>query len=309
MEEIQGKILSDIIYKTTIKTGSRICGYYKFKDVFQFLESDTPSNLTNKFMDIEFNNKYCNPEIYLEKNTSDIAKLRRNKNSHINFLNEIVALITLSTNQPCNLIIDEHEIFPSNFMKSDTFTDNSTKFEIRKVPNRISFRQNSTMSFIEIQDTAFSYFENYFKLDNNARKAYSTSIVLFNKMRQIMLISSSMSVVGFISCIENLIAFEDSKSKNKPEKCKTCNALLYSIAKKFKAFMEKYSEFDTENTNKLLNEFYSRRSTITHTGNLFYMDRVLTDFPMLEYRKEFLEIESHVRIALYNYLLNYDFGP
>lgn len=87
-----------------------------------------------------------------------------------------------------------------------------------------------------------------------------------------------------------------------------CKTPKYSISKKFKAFMEQYSEFNTENTNKLLNEFYSRRSTITHTGNLFYMDReILSDFSMIEYREEFLEIETHVRIALYNYLLKYEF--
>ncbi len=307
MEEKQEIFVSDIIYKSTIKTSSMISGYYQFKDVFKFLKSDTESDFLNKFMDIEFNNKYCNPDIYLNKNTPENIKKRRIDNSHINFFNEIVALITISTNQPCTLIKNENEIFPSNFEKIDKFSQNLNDLEIRKVPNRISTRQNSTMDFIAIQDTAFNYFENYFKLDNAARKAYSTSIILFNKMRQIMLICSSMSVVGMISSIESLIAFEESKAKVKPTKCPTCNTPIYSISKKFKAFMEKYSEFNTENKNKLLNDFYGRRSTIAHTGNLLYMDRVLTDFPMVEYREEFLEIESHIRIALYNYLLKYEF--
>ena len=71
--------------------------------------------------------------------------------------------------------------------------------------------------------------------------------------------------------------------------------------------MGEFSEFNVDNPNTLLNKFYSRRSSISHSGGILEIDRLLSKFSMKEHR-EFTEIESHVRIALFNYLLKYDFG-
>jgi hypothetical protein len=71
--------------------------------------------------------------------------------------------------------------------------------------------------------------------------------------------------------------------------------------------MQRFSEFNLENPNSLLNKFYSRRSSISHSGGILEIDRLLSKFSMAEH-SEFTEIETHVRIALFNYLLKYDFG-
>lgn len=300
------------LYKSTLKSGSIMNGHYRYSDVFQIVESDKESSIgSGNYLNIEYNQAYANmhPNKVATDNPDDTFYQNRILDrAHLDFLKELISLLSIVTNQYYDLDFDrERNIRPSNQEKIEAFSDTSSSFEIRKESDRIAQRQNHTMSFVSIHLAADDFFQNYFKLSPEARSRYNASIFLYQSMRKIFLTSASMAIIGLISAIENLMDFEDKKVNKKSDPCKVCNQPVYSISKRFKEFMQKFSEFDLENANNLLNKFYSRRSSISHTGGILEIDRLLSKFSMQEHR-EFTEIESYVRIALFNYLLKYDFG-
>lgn len=278
-------------------------GYYKYSDIFQITESKMASSIQGgKYLDIEYNESYASS--FRSKPIDDRARER----VHLDFLKELISLLSIATNQYYEIDFDKKfNIRPPSQEGIDAFSDISLSREIRRSPNRVSQRQNYTMSFVSIHPDADDFFKNYFRLSAEARSRFNASIFLYQGMRKILLTSASMAVIGLISAIENLMDFEGKKIQGKTENCQTCSQPIHSISKKFKAFMLRFSQFDVDNKNKLLSEFYSKRSKISHAGGILEIDRLLSKFSMEEHR-EFTEIESHVRIALFNYLLNYDFS-
>lgn len=301
------------LYRSTLKSGSIMGGYYKYSNVFQILESKKISSArTGKYLDIEYNEAYGRSvptKIKIESQEDHaFAANRQRERAHLDFLKELVALLSVVTNQYCEIDFNkEVNILPDDQEKIPEFSDVSAMHEIRRDPNRISQRQNHTMSFVAIHPETDAFFDNYFKLDDVVRSRYNASIFLYQNMRKIFLTSASMAIVGLISAIENLMELERERNKFVVPQCKECKSPIYKISARFKDFMLKYSEFEVDDKNKLLNKFYSRRSKISHTGAILEIDQLISRFSMQEHR-EFTEIETHVRIALFNYLLKYQQG-
>ncbi len=300
------------IYRSTLKSGSIMCGHYRYLDVFQIVESEKESSIrSGKYLDIEYNQAYSKvTHNKVDPNDEDAVfyENRMRERAHLDFLKELISLLSIVTNQYYDLDFEkEISVRPPDQENIEKFSDTSSSTEIRKDPYRVMQRQNFTNSFVSIHSSADVFFKNYFRLDAEARSRYDVSIFLYQSMRKIFLASASMAIIGLISAIENLMEFESKKTNKNPGQCTECGQLIYSISKRFKEFMGKFSEFDVDNPNALLNKFYSRRSSISHSGGILEIDRLLSKFSMKEHR-EFTEIESHVRIALFNYLLRYDFG-
>lgn len=299
------------LYRSTLKSGSMMCGYYRYLDVFQIIESAKGSSIcSGNYLDIEYNQAYANAAHGKADINGDAAfyENRMLERAHLDFLKELISLLSIVTNQYYDLDFEgEISVRPPDQENIEKFSDTSSFPKIRKDPCRVVQRQNFTNSFVSIHPSADDYFNNYFRLDAEARSRYDSSIFLYQSMRKILLTSASMAIIGLISAVENLMDFESKKANKNPDQCKECNQPIYSISKRFKEFMGKFSEFDVDNPNALLNKFYSRRSSISHAGGILEIDRLLSKFSMKEHR-EFTEIESHVRIALFNYLLKYDFS-
>lgn len=299
------------LYRTTLKSGSLVSGHYRYSDVFQILESQKISSFKDgKFVDIEYNQAYGSARPALPLDISDdeaFYQRRLQELAHLDLLKELIALLSIATNQYYDIDYDNKtNIRPSEQLAIDKFTDTSSSLDIRKDPNRVIQRQNYTLSFLSIHPDADKFFENYFKLSAKARLRYNASIFIYQSMRKILLTSASMAIVGLISAIENLMDFEVERTRTKIQRCKNCNQPIYTLTKRFKEFMSEFSEFNVDDTDNLLRKFYSRRSEISHAGKILEIDRLLSTFSMKEHR-EFTEIETHVRIALFNYLLKYDF--
>jgi hypothetical protein len=300
------------LYRSTLKSGSIMNGYYRYLDVFQIIESTKPSSIHNgKYLDVEYNQAYANvSHSKVDINYSDAVfyENRMRERAHLDFLKELIALLSIVTNQYYDLDFEkEVNIRPPDQEVIGGFTDISSSHEIGKDPCRVARRQNFTLSLVSIHPAANVFFENYFRLNEEARSRYNASIFLYQSMRNIFHTSASMAIVGLISAIENLMDFDGKKSDKNTHRCKECNQFVYSISKRFKEFMGEFSEFDVEDPNSLLNKFYSQRSKISHAGKILEIDKLLSNFSMAEHR-EFTEIESHVRIALFNYLLKYKFS-
>ena len=150
------------LYKSTLKSGSIMSGHYRYLDVFQIIKSDKESSINNgKYLDIEYNQAYANVHpIKVATNYPDkgFYENRMRERAHLDFLKEIISLLSIVTNQYYDLDFDgERSIRPSDQEKIETFSDTSLSLEIRKDPNRIVQRQNSTMSFVSIHPAAMIF--------------------------------------------------------------------------------------------------------------------------------------------------------
>lgn len=297
------------IIKQTIKTSLPISGHFKYEDVFQIYPSTIKhSNITEKWLDIEYNTKYHNHNQIVnnisDNNDKEEYIKHRKETSHINFLKILISLLTISTN---NKYEDPNQGWVGNNIskgnKIEKFSEINDLHSIRKNPNRIFQDFNSCSEFLSIQDTCDLYFKKYFSLSEDSKKRYNASIFLYNNMTKVRPISASLSIIGYISSIENLADHESKIKGETIERCEKCGQLMYKVSRKFKDFMKKYSSFDKDiNSNKVIDQFYSRRSKITHAGELLYMDYIQNEFPVEEYRY-LVSLEKHVRVALYNYLI------
>lgn len=299
-------------YRSTLKSGSMMVGHYRYLDVFQIIESkQEPSNFNEYHLDIEYNQKYAN---IIHKNVDPNDKNavfhenRMRERAHLDFLKELISLLSIVTNQYYEFDFSETmQVRPPDQETIVDFSDISSSLEITRDPSRVKQRQNYTYSHVSIHPSAEIFFNNYFRLNKEARERYNASIFLYQTMRKIILTSASMAIVGLISSIENLMDFENKKANKNPVKCNECKQPIYSISQRFKDFMGEFSEINTDDPNALLNKFYTRRSKISHAGRILEIDRLFSRFSLKE-REEFTEIETHVRIALFNYLLNYNFS-
>lgn len=296
-------------YKSIIKSGPMNVGFYRFRDVFQIIPSkyrEDGDGFGRGYYELEFSDAF---QVLGQSENSSLSEEAYARRAHLDHLKELVALIYISTNYFCELHYDRSlQILPSAQEVIDGFSSVENLLPIRRVSGRVACRQNSNTSFLEIDSQADAYFGNYFKLDGAARERYNTSIFLYQAMRRIMSESTSMAIVGLISAVENIMDYESLRNNEIFEACSKCNVKSYSLTRRFREFMLRYSDVEPSNAKKLLNSYYERRSKIAHAGVLLDMDVVLSEFSMRQHREIYNEIESLVRVALYNYLLRYRFG-
>lgn len=314
--------MKDIYYRSTLKSAAGIVGSFRYKDVFQIQTSKKISSIQHgNYIDIEFNDKYR-----LNDGVKEKINCLGQGYGHLDFLKELIALIQICSNHPCELYMEENSIRPGPQELISGFTEQPTSpfpLPIRKSDTRILNRMNSCQDFIELQTQTEVFLDNYFRLDAKTRKRFNVSLFLLQNMRKIILVSVSMGIVGLISAVENLTNFEIKKKKEKIKKCSLCLQPKYNITSQFKDFMNKYSEknfvishnikgyYHTEfeykgkESDELISSFYKRRSKITHAGDILEMDRTLSTYSASEMRF-FNEIETTVRIALFSYLLDFN---
>jgi len=118
-------------------------GYYRYLDVFQIIESTKPSSIRDgKYLDIEYNQAYANvSHSKVDINDSDAVfyENRMRERAHLDFLKELIALLSIVTNQYYDLDFEnEVNIRPSDQEVIGGFTDISSSHEIRKDPCRVA---------------------------------------------------------------------------------------------------------------------------------------------------------------------------
>jgi hypothetical protein len=307
-EQSRASLMGIKYYKSIISSGPMTAGFYRFKDVFQIIPSDYREDgdrFGRSYYELEFSDA-C--QMFGQSESSNLSEEVYARRAHLDHLKELIALIYVSTNYYCELHYDrKRQILPSEQKLIDGFSSIEKYLPIRKVIGRVTCRQNFNASFLDIDSQADIYFENYFKLNVAARKRYNSSIFLYQAMRKVMVESTSMAIVGLISAIENIMDYEALRNDEVFERCSSCKVKQYGLTRRFRDFMLAYSDVESGDAKKLINSYYERRSKIAHAGALLDMDVVLSEFSMRQHREIYNEIESLVRIALYNYLLKYRF--
>ena len=113
----------------------------------------------------------------------------------------------------------------------------------------------------------------------------------------------SIGFVSFISSVETMIDFENRGVK--VEHCKECGQPVYSVSKKFIAYLSKYVS-RTENSIRKFKRLYTLRSKIAHTGKLFLSDREFSLLNRDTTNQEWyscMEAQQLARLSLFRWLL------
>lgn len=103
----------------------------------------------------------------------------------------------------------------------------------------------------------------YGSSDSDLKKQYLNACIVLTKSQDLFSIDHSASYMFMVSAIEALITIE--YKDHVAETCDCCGQPKYKVSKKFKDFIDKYGY---QVSNKVKNEFYSMRSSISHFGKL-----------------------------------------
>lgn len=290
---VQMKNKADL-YTSTLTCSSMISGYYRYADIFQIFPSrKINENRDIQYIDIEYNNNYRNKD-----------KKLSGARTHLIFLKELVSLLSIATNEKYEIYFnkEEYQFLPEQ-EKILSFSDMSAECEISKWENKIYQPMRFGDQSVAIDSNSNCFFKKYFNLSVKNRNKYDSAMFLHEIAQDVFKASASMSFVTYISSIETLMELEKEILKHKIDICQLCKQKKYEIAVRFVEFVQKYSPSSEEKYEELLKRFYTKRSKISHTGKIFEIDKIFTNFPVGEYN-EIVSISKHNRVCLFNFILN-----
>lgn len=153
------------------------------------------------------------------------------------------------------------------------------------------------------QDKIQDVIKNYYSLPVDSQKIVFSAMVLIANGIKFSLRHQSIGFISYVSSIETMV---DLENKNvKVQHCKTCGQPIFSVKKKFLAYLEKYVS-KTEKSKKKFSDLYTLRSRIAHSGKLFLSDVEFSSLNREENDKEwfkYMEIQQLARLSLYRWLL------
>jgi hypothetical protein len=278
------------IYKHELECGLPIAGYYRYKNMFQICEADpVNADFDTDLLSLEFDS-CANPDIEGESDRWE----------HMDFLKELTAILSLLTN--CRMTYSERDV-QCMAESIDTFSDQASNCCIRKDPARIYAQFNCGDDYVSIQDSSDEFLDNYFKLKGEDRVRVKMSLMLYYNSKKIWMQAPSLAFIGFISTIENLAEYEFKKNGGTDKKCSECGQLRYRVCYKFNEFMkDNLADHFEKYPKKLINDFYAKRSKISHAGALMSLDYINSHTNMSEYN-DLAMLMSLIRVALYNYVI------
>lgn len=145
--------------------------------------------------------------------------------------------------------------------------------------------------------------ECYFALPDEIKNAVYSAMVLIANGIKLGIRHQSLGFISYISSIETMVGIEYREVK--VHHCKTCGQPVFSVRKKFLAYLEKYVS-KTEVSKKKFINLYTLRSRIAHSGKLFLSD---IEFSLLNREEidtewfKYLEVQQLARLSLYRWLL------
>lgn len=320
-----------MVHKNVILTQIPYKGLFQYKDVFKIYPFlPVPDSYIRHFPTIlEFS---INPLIdkHIEIDDINLSSFINSNNGDVitegqritTFRNELLRMLSLLTNYyHFSYSINQSWFVPINtnsvgipspvwgqqwapLIENDYNTVEFDKIELKKAQEYYgeNFLHRVT-NFILYPDDMDQLLDRYFALNDIDKDAFDKSIRLFYQGLILRNEMKSMSIVAFISSIETLANFDNI---NEPrDKCSECGNMKFSVAKKFKVFVEgSISAVSISQRKKYIKKIYDLRSRIVHTG-LLHLSDMDRGFWNSTYQAEpFIveDIEQIARISLINWL-------
>ncbi len=156
---------------------------------------------------------------------------------------------------------------------------------------------------VSLQEKTTDALDVFFSLGQKERDVVYSAMVLLTDGISLGLQHQSIGFVSFISSIETMIDFENRDVR--VEHCKECGQPVYSVSKKFIAYLSKYVS-KTESSIGKFKRLYTLRSKIAHTGKLFLSDREFSLLNKDTTNQEwysYMEAQQLARLSLFRWLL------
>lgn len=314
-----------IICRVTVFSKHKIKGIYRYKDEFQIFPYISDEIPESEFQDVypvtlEFKR---NPLI------NDIAKLGQSiwakEDRILTLLNTFTnnyfyknaapelqlgyLLSELKTGNPklgwfineFQLLLKNREMFFENF-----FTRINEPIEVKE---HTTYFLDSSDFFFEsnneliLPQSIDKMFEAYFNLDDRAKDFVDTATDYVTNSIQLIKRQKTLSLISSFTAIETMVNLEHLNTKI--NHCSECKQPIYSITKKFVAFLLKYVDGGDEN-EKEYKRIYKKRSEIIHSGTRLKTENyfaVINDDEEQEERNFRATILQLSRLAINNWLL------
>jgi len=144
----------------------------------------------------------------------------------------------------------------------------------------------------------------YIRLNDEAKKAFDSSCILFCNAIDIWTQMASLSFAAFVSSLETLINYEHRNVTEK--RCSECGQPQYQVRQKFLSFLHDFGSPEPT-FKKYADEIYQYRSKILHSGKLLLADleRNMFSFSNEEHNEDMFrrQLINNTRICLVNWLM------
>jgi len=282
-------IMTQVYESVTIYSTKPLKSKYRYKDSFQFFPSKKKQS-------------YYYPIILhlaLEKPT---PYMRFSNNNSDNLTKKIIEKLHLLS------LFAQFYFFDFKKRKHPI-----KRFSTQQFPEithgKINWYQDKTLndrnvSEIIVPKEISDWLEVYDNLDVEKKKIFRKALYLFYSGIELKSSHPSQSFMSLVSAIETLINFE----MYDPERCSECNQFKHNISKRLKDFIWKYAYNNkkTQSNKKFINALYSKRSNITHHGNILVADLFWDDSKnFVDWKESFLhkDLVGVTRVCLINWMV------
>lgn len=305
--------LSDSFHRCIIFSPNLLTKKFRYKDIFQILPPNKNWYKTDFVqraypLVVEFDSAFFRPYKYEEE-------LKRNKQydrfidsefefdtKSFSFKTEIMYLLTVFS----FCFFREEKLIGSHnrqWYGKKYFLDTFQKRNISSISTKSVFNcfdENKLMGYeIAFPDIINFLLDSYFAFTDDKLDSLRKAIILFYKSYELESVSSSMSLVAMISAIETIVRYVNKDFKI--DVCKECGNKKYRVSKQYRDFLLKYSgEIDRTKKKKYIDDIYSLRSNIVHSGYLFFSDYSLNTLDHL-----FDKPVNRIRYFLCHCLMNW----
>lgn len=123
-----------------------------------------------------------------------------------------------------------------------------------------------TPTEFELPERIGEFLDAYLSLPEKAREKYLSACSLFDQGVELFYRMPSLAFAACVSSLETLIAADNEDQPR--EVCKSCGQPKYKVRQGFLEFIRKYGD-DSQETRKIADKIYGRRSSLLHEGQLF----------------------------------------
>ncbi len=184
--------------------------------------------------------------------------------------------------------------------KSESFVDDFSDIS-RVDPREYYGKYGARLSSepVSLPESIDHLVEKYYSLDAEQKKTFSSASTLFVSGLDLKdnRVTFSLALIGFVSSIETLIAYEHRGEKE--EFCDVCGNRIWGIRQKFLAFYEKYT--GSEESRQYADHIYGLRSKILHDDHLLASDTT-SGFELMD-SVELENMIRSIRICIVNWLI------
>ncbi len=330
-------------YRSIVFTKLRLKGLYRYKDLFQVFPADLKGMPKNPYQQhypnileywtteadtIKRESEYENLNDILTETATTYTKEQKYLSLLNAFTNNRFFKYSAEGTWAIPVLIDKETNEVSEEINSLTPEWCSTAFHYPGLPDELKIAGFTVANIDPIKTTPHNHFymhnpsldidlgvefvfpqtidlilDGYFSLDKETQLILDSAMGFNISAFEILTTHRTLALLSSFTAVETMVNLEYQNQET--ERCPACTQLKFSIARKFKEYLQKYIGDSSENKKKF-NAYYNLRSKIVHTGMRLKSEVLFAEYPKEildnEYVKR-LEILQMGKLAIANWLI------